>query len=325
MPTLDQYVTTSDLIDLITALWLGFIGACIGSFLNVVAYRMPLGMSVIWKSSHCPKCSHPIRAYDNVPVLGWLWLKGKCRDCSEPISPRYAIVESVMGCAFFLLAYTELFSGGANLPGGPISELTGAMENVWMPQWKLIGVFAYHGLLLSLLMSIALIDLDGQKMPRTLFWIGVAGVLTMLLLGVQPWTGISVNPSVETSKVHAIGLSLVGAACGIVAGVLVATLWRGRLEAADATTSTGPILVGRTGQPYSEAESLWAAFSLVGLFGGYQLACYAFIGTTAILVVAKTTMSKQRWQSSKLTLPCLGFVVAVILTSWKPLIGLLPI
>jgi leader peptidase (prepilin peptidase)/N-methyltransferase len=75
-------------LDLVTALWLGLVGACVGSFLNVVAYRMPRGMSVVWKPSHCPRCGHAIRARDNVPVLGWLLLGGRCRDCREPISPR---------------------------------------------------------------------------------------------------------------------------------------------------------------------------------------------------------------------------------------------
>jgi len=174
---------TNTLIDLITALWLGFIGACIGSFLNVVAYRMPLGMSVIWQPSHCPKCEHPIRAYDNVPVLGWLWLKGRCRDCKQPISPRYAIVEFIMGLAFFVLAYVELFSGGANLRNGPITAFTGAYENVWVPQWKLIGIYAYHGLLMSWLMSLALIIFDGKKIPLKLLFFGILLSLFVPVIG----------------------------------------------------------------------------------------------------------------------------------------------
>ncbi len=171
---MEKNLPTSALIDLTTALWLGFIGSCIGSFVNVVAYRMPRGESVIWTSSHCPKCDHSIRAYDNVPVLGWLWLKGKCRDCGQPISPRYAIVEFVMGLAFFVLAYVELFSGGANLPEGPLTEFTGALHNVWVPQWKLIGVYAYHGAVLSWIMSVVLIAIDGLKLPKLLCLAGVA-------------------------------------------------------------------------------------------------------------------------------------------------------
>jgi len=150
--------------------------------LNVVAYRMPLGMSVIWKPSHCPQCNHAIRPYDNVPVFGWLWLRGKCRDCGEPISPRYAIVELVMGLAFFVLAYAEIFSGGANLPGGPITEFTGAVHNFLVPHWPLIGVYAYHGVLLSLLMCVVLIDMDKQQVPTKFVAFGLlVGFLAPLI------------------------------------------------------------------------------------------------------------------------------------------------
>jgi leader peptidase (prepilin peptidase)/N-methyltransferase len=155
-------------LDFITAIWLGFIGACIGSFLNVVAYRMPRGMSVVWKPSHCPRCGHAIRPRDNVPVLGWLWLRGRCRDCGQPISPRYAIVEAVMGAAFLLLAYFELFTAGANLPGGPSVEAASAWEIVWNPNWPIIRVCAFHAILLSVLMAMALVDQDRQRIPRML-------------------------------------------------------------------------------------------------------------------------------------------------------------
>ena len=153
-------MTAHETIDLLTALWLGFVGACVGSFLNVVAYRIPLGMSVVWRPSHCPNCKHPIRVRDNVPVLGWLFLGGKCRDCGELISPRYAIVEAIMGGVFFVMAYVELFTAGANLPGGAVSDLTGAADVVWNPQWKVIGLYAWHCLLASVLMVCFLMRLD---------------------------------------------------------------------------------------------------------------------------------------------------------------------
>jgi len=147
-------------IDFLTALWLGTVGGCIGSFLNVVAYRMPLGISVVWKPSYCPKCNHPIRARHNLPVLGWLMLRGKCHDCGLPISPRYAIVEFLMAFAFFVLAYAVLFNGGANLPGGPITQFTGALENVWIPQWPLIGIYACLAILISIVMCASLMLYD---------------------------------------------------------------------------------------------------------------------------------------------------------------------
>jgi leader peptidase (prepilin peptidase)/N-methyltransferase len=155
-------------LDFVTALWLGFIGACVGSFLNVVAYRMPRGMSVVWKPSHCPKCGHAIRPRDNVPVLGWIWLRGRCRDCGQPISPRYAIVEAAMGAAFLLLAYRELFTGGSNLPGGPFADVANALDTVWNPNWIVIRIYAYHAILLSALMAMALIDQDDQRLPLKL-------------------------------------------------------------------------------------------------------------------------------------------------------------
>jgi leader peptidase (prepilin peptidase)/N-methyltransferase len=164
------------LLDLLTASWFGVVGACIGSFLNVVAYRMPRRMSVVWKPSHCPNCGHDIRARDNVPVLGWLLLHGRCRDCKAPISPRYAIVEAIMGIAFFVLAYAELLTGGANLPRGPIAE-AGSWESVWNPSWPLLTVFAFHAVLLCLLMAAALIALDEELVPVSL--IGTSAVIVI--------------------------------------------------------------------------------------------------------------------------------------------------
>lgn len=161
------------MLDLVTALWLGFIGACIGSFLNVVAYRMPLGLSVVWKPSHCPKCGRDIRPRDNLPVLGWLILRGRCRDCGEPISPRYAIVEAAMGTAFFVLAYVELFSGAENLPAA-LADPPGALHSVVFPNWELIILYGYHATLLSLLMAMGLIDQDRQRIPRGFLFFAAA-------------------------------------------------------------------------------------------------------------------------------------------------------
>ncbi len=81
-------------------------GIVIGSFLNVCISRIPEGISIVSPGSRCPRCLAAIKPYDNVPVLGWLWLKGKCRNCGLPISPMYPIVEFLTG-VFFVLAYYE--------------------------------------------------------------------------------------------------------------------------------------------------------------------------------------------------------------------------
>lgn len=70
-------------------------GSIVGSFLNVVAYRLPRHESLVFPASHCPACETPIKPYDNVPVLGWLLLRGRCRACGEAISARYPAVEAL--------------------------------------------------------------------------------------------------------------------------------------------------------------------------------------------------------------------------------------
>jgi leader peptidase (prepilin peptidase) / N-methyltransferase len=78
----------------------GLSGAVIGSFLNVVVYRLPIGESLVKPRSRCPSCDTPVAPRDNVPVLSWLFLRGKCRHCGEPISARYPAVELLTALAF---------------------------------------------------------------------------------------------------------------------------------------------------------------------------------------------------------------------------------
>jgi leader peptidase (prepilin peptidase)/N-methyltransferase len=78
-------------------------GCIVGSFLNVCIYRMPLGLSVVTPPSHCPHCKYSIPFYLNIPLVTWLWLGGKCKNCGAPISPRYFIVEFLTGAAFVRL------------------------------------------------------------------------------------------------------------------------------------------------------------------------------------------------------------------------------
>jgi leader peptidase (prepilin peptidase)/N-methyltransferase len=82
----------------------GLLGLAIGSFLNVVIYRIPRDESIVTPRSRCPSCAAPIKEYDNIPVLSWVLLRGKCRHCHAPISPRYLVVELATGVLFGGLA-----------------------------------------------------------------------------------------------------------------------------------------------------------------------------------------------------------------------------
>jgi leader peptidase (prepilin peptidase) / N-methyltransferase len=85
----------------------GVLGAIFGSFLNVVIYRLPRHESIATPASRCPGCGAPVRPYDNIPILSWLLLRGRCRSCSEPISPRYPLVEALTAalCVGAVLAH----------------------------------------------------------------------------------------------------------------------------------------------------------------------------------------------------------------------------
>ena len=82
------------------------LGACFASFLNVVIWRMPRGESIVSPPSHCPKCNAAIKWYQNIPILSWLALRGKCANCKAPISPRYILIEA-LGGLLFLAAFRE--------------------------------------------------------------------------------------------------------------------------------------------------------------------------------------------------------------------------
>jgi leader peptidase (prepilin peptidase) / N-methyltransferase len=130
------------------------LGAVFGSFLNVVAYRLPRGESLSRPRSRCPHCETPIRPYDNVPVLSWLLLRGRCRSCQAPISPRYPLVEAATG----LLCALVVVAKGADADA-------------------LLGLA-----LVLLLVPITLIDLDHRIIPNRLTLLGAVVAPALLVL-----------------------------------------------------------------------------------------------------------------------------------------------
>lgn len=132
-------------------------GACIGSFLNVVIYRIPAGISLIHPPSRCPQCQHRLGITENVPVLGWLWLRGRCRWCKTKISRRYPIIEAVTGLVFM----TVFWRFGYSI--------------------KTVGYCAF----LSWLLSLSMIDFDTMTLPSPLTKSGL--VLGLIFQGAIGW------------------------------------------------------------------------------------------------------------------------------------------
>jgi leader peptidase (prepilin peptidase)/N-methyltransferase len=88
---------------IVVAVLTALLGLAVGSFLNVVIWRVPRGESVVRPPSHCPSCGHEVRSRDNIPVVSWLLLRGRCRDCSGPISARYPLVELLTAAVWVVL------------------------------------------------------------------------------------------------------------------------------------------------------------------------------------------------------------------------------
>lgn len=131
------------------------LGACLGSFLNVVVYRLPRDMSLSHPPSTCPGCGKRIAAYDNVPVLGWLWLRGRARCCRTKISVRYPLVE--LGGAILAVLITE---SRVLVPGADIGA---AALSFWLYLTLALG-----------LVALALIDLEFMILPDSLTLGGAA-------------------------------------------------------------------------------------------------------------------------------------------------------
>lgn len=146
----------------------GVFGLLIGSFLNVVVYRVPAGMSIVSPPSACPNCGAGIRGYDNIPVVSWLVLRGKCRDCGNPISPRYPLVELGTAVLFTLVA---LRFAEPVVAVGPVGSTIAA-----------VLVLAAFLFIAAVGIALALIDLDTHRLPNAIVLPALV-VAAVLLLG----------------------------------------------------------------------------------------------------------------------------------------------
>lgn len=156
-------------------------GSAIGSFLNVVVYRLPAGLSVMRPPSRCPKCLNQLKPYENIPVFGWLWLRGRCNHCLRPISARYPLVEAATGLLFLIVFWR--FGAGV----------------------QTLGFWA----LFSWLLALSLIDWDTMTLPNSLTRSGlVAGLVFQMAKGW--WPTFSLIDSVQYLVLDGILGAVVG-------------------------------------------------------------------------------------------------------------------
>jgi leader peptidase (prepilin peptidase) / N-methyltransferase len=170
------------------AISLGLFGLVFGSFANVVIWRFPRRESLSTPGSHCPRCDHPVRWYDNVPLVSWLLLGGRCRDCGAPISVRYPVVEALSGILWLA---------------------AGLRFGVSLRTAVAVGLF-------YLLMILAFIDLDTMKLPNPL--VGLLAAAGGIAIGVSVATGIPAAPLIGVAATGLMASPVVAGVVGAVAG-----------------------------------------------------------------------------------------------------------
>ncbi len=181
-------------MELIWTVFLFALGACVGSFLNVVIYRLPRGQSVMFPPrSFCPYCGRTIHGFDNIPLVSWFALRGRCRFCSSPISPQYLIVEAVTAIMVAGL-YVCYFLVG-------VRDGAGSFSSAW-------PMFTAHAALLCGLLAASIIDVKMFIIPLEVMWVCMLAGLVSAAVGPHPFMAIVSAELIGVSVAAAVGLGI---------------------------------------------------------------------------------------------------------------------
>lgn len=285
-------------------LWVFVLGACFGSFLNVVIYRLPAGMSLGRPKSRCPRCETSLSARDNVPVLGWIMLRGKCRYCDLPIAPRYPIVEAACGGVLLALLFGELLTGAANLPQRHPDHfhVHPGFWLVWFAKWDLSGIYAYHCCLSIVTFAALMIGYDRHRPQWKLvvFGLFVAVVFGTMFPEIRPvaaqkWSaGLQqyragfhwgdLRPGGDSFWIGVTLTGLVDGVIGLVVGVLAGRLLQFVFNATES----------RTVATIGSATCLASVFT--GAYLGWQgAAMFAFVSLPLVIAARFALSVRPRW------------------------------
>ncbi|HVC97204.1 MAG TPA: prepilin peptidase [Pirellulales bacterium] len=295
--------------------WLFVFGACVGSFLNVVIYRLPAGLSLLYPGSRCPTCLAPIHATDNVPIFGWLRLAGRCRSCRAKISPRYPAVEFAVAASFALLAALGPLSGGAYLPS-PAADVV----DVRWDEKVLWAAYGYHMTLVCGLLCAALIEYDGHRLPwrLNLPLVLVAIAVPLLWPEVRPvachW------PADLPAWLQPTNAALRDGLAGLAVALILAC-------AAFPFPSTAFSKAGRGPERGFDGHCELAVLVWIGLYLGWQaasaLAVLAVATQFAVGAVGRLRRSSRRpgWNGCLATWTLLWIVFWKQIVAWCPFVG----
>jgi leader peptidase (prepilin peptidase)/N-methyltransferase len=234
----------------------GVLGAIFGSFFNVVSYRLPRRESLVAPASHCVKCDAPIKPYDNIPVLSWLLLRGRCRSCQAPISMRYPLIEATSAGLCVAVVLGKESAAGIVL-GLALVALLMPAASIDLEHRRIPNAITLPGCLLAIGLGFAL-DASGEP-ARLLAGLGAGGALLAVAL-ISP-RGMGMG---DVKLATMIGLFLGKA---VIPAVLVALL---------AGTIVGAVVIARVGVRAGRKTAVpfgpFLAFgAIVSLFAGDQL------------------------------------------------------
>ena len=309
-------------LEALNVLFIFAIAASIGSFLNVVIYRVPRHLPLVRANSACPQCGHKLSSKDNMPILGWLRLKGRCRYCSARIPFRYLGMELAIGGIFMLLLFVELLSGGVNLPVRIPNHYAGFLWVVWYTKWDLVGIYLYHCLGLSMLLVVAMMQHDRQTVPLKMFVYTFlpAALLPVVWPTLHPWPAMLYPPSIQETAViwsvndqwispgwtlqaglHLTGFldSLAGVAVGMICGLLLSRVMSHRCD---------------------QAATIYAC-TFIGLLLGWQTAVMSIAVAAACLITSTLIRRSMLAYSSAI----LHGVSLVMITGWNQFARLWPV
>ena len=203
--------------------WVFVLGATFASFLNVVAWRVPRGRSILG-SSHCPNCNIKLTFKDNIPIVGWLKNGGQCSSCKASFSIRYLIVEFVLGTIFLLIAAIIITTGGATLPFREPDKLSHWWSLIFDPRMELLQIIAYHWVLILVLYTFALIEMEWLKIPVSVWLVGA--FFGVLIASVWPNVNLVVwhAPYEVVFSKHPHVTLVATVVCGLASGLVLGWL-----------------------------------------------------------------------------------------------------
>ncbi|MDZ4849814.1 MAG: prepilin peptidase [Pirellulaceae bacterium] len=294
-----QSFWVSRLFEWFLGIWVFIVGSCIASFLNVVAYRVPAGLPITG-TSFCPHCNVPILPSDNVPVLGWFILGGRCRSCKLSISPRYPTFEFIGGLLLLSVYLSTVLGHGRNLPWNRQIDLAyGLPMNLHFMDEAVFYIAGLHIWLLLFLYAEALTSLGHGRMPLKVWLFGALGILTAIAL--RPELCVLPISERETSmlplyvtespRYRAILTSVVGS----MVAAMIASIWRVR-----------------------SGQSTWiAACSIVGLALGWQASIGILFLTAVAFTFGRFDFANSKNPTIFLPIQRLWLWTAIFLMTWR--------